>query len=138
MTGVVTCLWQAFPQKTNAEITQLVKESAHLFLNPTDQEGYGIPNFETVFNLLSEETPEVILDNIQPFPNPVENELNFKFTSSSEEVEVTIYNILGQVISKDIISKLYPVKDISYLKKGVYLLQLSYNDHKQTIKIIKN
>lgn len=137
MTGIVTCLWQAFPEKTNAEITQLVKESAHLFLNPTDQEGYGVPNFETIFNLLSEETPEVVLDNIQPFPNPVENKINFKFTTTSEEVEVVIYNLLGQLISKDIVSKLYPVKDISFLEKGVYLLQLTYNDHRQTLKIIK-
>lgn len=138
LAGAVTCLWQAFPEKTNAEIIQLVKESAHLFLNPTDQEGYGIPDFETIFNLLNEETPEVVLDHIQPFPNPVENELNFKFSTTSDEVEVVIYNLLGQVISTAIISKLYPVKDISYLAKGVYLLQLSYNEQTHIIKIIKN
>lgn len=138
LTGVVACLWQAFPEKSNAEITQLIKESAHLFLNPTDQEGYGIPNFETIFNLLNEETLEEVSDYIQPFPNPVENELNFKFSTTSEEVEVVIYNLLGQVISTSIISKLHPVKDISYLAKGVYLLQLSYNEQTHIIKIIKN
>jgi subtilisin family serine protease len=137
LTGVVACLWQAFPEKTNAEITQLVKESAHLFLNPTNQEGYGIPNFETIFNLLSIENSEEILDDVQLFPNPVENELNFKFTSTSNEVEVVIYNLLGQVVSTAIISKLHPVKDISYLKKGMYLLQLSYNEQTRSIKIIK-
>jgi hypothetical protein len=52
LTGVVTCLWQAFPNKTNAEITQLIKESAHLYLAPTNQEGYGIPNFTTIFESL--------------------------------------------------------------------------------------
>ncbi len=138
MTGVVACLWQAFPEKTNAEITQLIKESAHLFLSPTDQEGYGIPNFETIFNLLNEETSGVVLDLIQPFPNPVENELNFKFSTTSEEVEVVVYNLFGQVISTDIISKLYPVKDVSYLAKGVYLVQLSYNEQTHILKIIKN
>jgi serine protease AprX len=138
MTGVAACLWQAFPEKSNAEITQLIKESAHLFLNPTNQEGYGVPNFETIFNILIEETPEVVLENIQPFPNPVENEINFKFSTTSEEVEVIIYNLLGQVISEEIISKLYPVKDISYLAKGVYLMQLSYDAKTETIKILKN
>ena len=53
LTGVITCLWQAFPTKSNAEIVQSVKESAHLYTSPTAQEGYGIPNFETVYNLLS-------------------------------------------------------------------------------------
>ncbi len=49
LTGVVACLWQAFPNKTNAEITQLIKESAHLFPSYTNQEGYGIPNFKSIF-----------------------------------------------------------------------------------------
>lgn len=138
LAGAVTCLWQAFPEKTNAEIIQLVKESSHLYSTPTDQEGYGVPDFETIFNAVNEETPDVDLNNIQPFPNPVENELNFKFSTTSEEVEVVIYNVFGQVVSKEVVSKLYPLKDISYLAKGVYLLQLSYNEQKQTIKIIKN
>ncbi len=138
LTGVVACLWQAFPEKTNAEITQLIKESAHLFLTPTNQEGYGIPNFETIFNLLNVETYGEVLDSIQPFPNPVENELHFKFMTTSDKVAIVIYNLLGQVISTDIISKLHPVKDISYLEKGVYLLQLSYHAQTHIIKIIKN
>ena len=49
LAGVVACLWQAFPDKTNAEITQLIKQSAHLFSSPTNQEGYGIPNFKSIF-----------------------------------------------------------------------------------------
>ncbi len=53
LTGVVACLWQAFPTKTNAEIIKMVKESAHLYTSPTAQEGYGIPNFETVYNILA-------------------------------------------------------------------------------------
>lgn len=53
LTGVITCFWQAFPSKTNAEITQLVKESAHLFTSPTAHEGYGIPNFKTIYETLT-------------------------------------------------------------------------------------
>ena len=49
LTGVVACLWQAFPNKTNVEITQLIKESSHLFPSYTNQEGYGIPNFKSIF-----------------------------------------------------------------------------------------
>ncbi|MEX1383022.1 S8 family serine peptidase [Lutibacter sp.] len=49
LAGVVACLWQALPDKTNAEITQLIKESAHLFPSSTNQEGYGIPNFKSIF-----------------------------------------------------------------------------------------
>lgn len=138
LTGVVACLWQAFPEKSNVEIVQLVKESAHLFLNPTAQEGYGIPNFETIFNALGIQTSMVISNTIQVYPNPTNHTLNFKFPINIDEVEFVIYNILGQVVLRDLINKIHPVKDISYLEKGMYILQLSYDTKNETIKIIKN
>jgi hypothetical protein len=54
MAGAVACLWQAFPNKTNAEITKLIKESAHLYNTPNNHEGYGIPNFKTIFEAIDE------------------------------------------------------------------------------------
>ncbi len=36
----------------NGHIMQIIRESAHLFNNPTDQMGYGIPNFEDAYNAL--------------------------------------------------------------------------------------
>ena len=64
LTGVITCLWQAFPEKTNVEIIQFVKESSHLYASPTSQEGYGIPNFQTVYNLLSFDVNDVDGDGV--------------------------------------------------------------------------
>jgi len=50
MTGVIACFWQAFPDKTNMEIMQLIRESADRYNNPTDQYGYGIPDFEIAYS----------------------------------------------------------------------------------------
>lgn len=43
LAGVIACFWQKYPTKTSKEIIQMVKSSAHLYNNPTNQEGYGIP-----------------------------------------------------------------------------------------------
>jgi subtilisin family serine protease len=64
LTGVVACLWQAFPEKSNTEIIQLVKESSHLFASPTAQEGYGIPNFEAIYSLLSQDVNDSDGDSV--------------------------------------------------------------------------
>lgn len=76
LTGVVACLWQAFPDKTNAEITQLIKESAHLYTSPTNQKGYGIPNFTTIYETLSVNIDDIdgdgILDTLDVCPNTPE------------------------------------------------------------------
>lgn len=64
LTGVITCLWQAFPNKTNAEITQLVKESAHLFTSPTAQEGNGIPDFNAIYESLTFDINDIDGDGV--------------------------------------------------------------------------
>jgi hypothetical protein len=45
MAGVIACYWQKNPTKTNKEIIQMVRESAHLYNNPSPQYGFGIPKF---------------------------------------------------------------------------------------------
>lgn len=137
LTGVVACLWQAFPYKTNAEIIKLVKESAHLYPNFTAQEGYGIPNFESVLNLPNvEDTNEII--EVVAYPNPAITELKFKFPDQVTEMELVIYSILGKRLYTETIAKLNPLTDISNLAQGLYFVQLKFDDKVKTIKIIKN
>ena len=45
LAGFIACLWQAFPDKSNMEIMDMVKHSAHLFHEPDSLYGYGIPDF---------------------------------------------------------------------------------------------
>ncbi|HEY9168333.1 MAG TPA: S8 family serine peptidase [Lutibacter sp.] len=137
LAGVVACLWQAFPTKTNAEIIKMVKESAHLYASPTAQEGYGIPNFESVFNLLNIEETEDILE-VVVYPNPSENEIKFKFPNQVSEMELVVYNVLGKRLSSEKINKLNPTSDISNLSQGLYFVQLKFDNKSKTIKIIKN
>ena len=139
LAGVVACLWQAFPNKTNAEIVQLIKESAHLYANPTAQEGYGIPNFATVFNMLNiniedaEEILEVVI-----YPNPSENEIRFKFPDQVTEMEFVVFSVLGKRISSEKITRSSPVTNISNLPQGLYFVQLKFDDKTKTFKILKN
>lgn len=138
LTGVITCLWQAFQDKSNAEIIQLVKESAHLYASPTAQEGYGIPNFQTIYNLLVIDEDEETIVELSLFPNPTTNTINFKFPTGIDEIKVTIFNLLGENILERHIHRNSPTIDISFVSKGLYMVQMAYNDTIKTIKILKN
>ena len=52
MAGAVTCLWQSRPEVPNAALMQVIRESASLYDSPTNEMGYGIPNFEDAYNAL--------------------------------------------------------------------------------------
>lgn len=136
LAGVIACLWQAFPDKTNAEIIQLVKESSHLYASPTAQEGYGIPNFEAIYSLLDIDNENIV--EVSLFPNPTKNKINFTFPANINELEVTVFSLLGRNVFSDIVLKNNPIIDISFLPKGLYMVQVAYNGTFKTLKLLKN
>ena len=52
LAGLVTCLWQAFPESPNREIMDAIQKSAHKYNNPDNRFGYGLPNFKKAFSML--------------------------------------------------------------------------------------
>jgi hypothetical protein len=61
--GIVACLWQAHPDKTNMEILEAIQQNGSQAGNPDNLLGYGIPDYFAAHNQLS--TPvihEITLD----------------------------------------------------------------------------
>lgn len=52
--GMVACLRQANPAKSNLEIMAAVEQSSSLYTNPNYQMGYGIPDYVLANSILSE------------------------------------------------------------------------------------
>lgn len=136
MTGVIACFWQAFPNKTNMEIMDIVRKSADRYSNPTDHYGYGVPDFEAAFNVTLSNN-EFELDGFSIFPNPVENNLTIDIANSNiKDYSISIYNILGkEVLTFD--NTQTNVINVSSLNGGVYLLSLSNGNSKKVIKLVK-
>jgi serine protease AprX len=136
MAGVIACFWQAFPNKTNFEIMDLIRKSADRFNNPTDQYGYGIPDFEAAYNQV------LALDNfknasIKIFPNPLKDTFSMSVDGyAAESLSIQIYNILGQLVFENfkLVSKTIDSKN---LKNGIYILKIQYENQQKTVKLIK-
>jgi serine protease AprX len=50
--GLVTCLWQAFPEVNNMAVIDAVRRSSHQYNNANDRWGYGLPDMKKAFVLL--------------------------------------------------------------------------------------
>jgi len=139
MAGVVACLWQSRPEIPNGQIMQIVRESAHLFNNPTDQMGYGIPNFEDAYNALQVLGIEndFLLSNFALYPNPVSSRINISFPQQIQEAQFTIHSILGNEILSTQISTTNNVVDIETLTAGMYIATITSNNKSISFKVIK-
>jgi hypothetical protein len=135
ITGLVACLWQACPSLTVAELRQAIKESADLFTMPTAHRGYGIPNFEAVYNTLTvEKTNNAEWDLSSNFNKEF---LNFKLSDEVSKLSVRVLAISGKVLQQTTVFKENPSLAISDLNPGLYLLELKLDGRKKVFKFVK-
>jgi len=139
MAGSVASFWQARPQTPNNEIMQIIRESASMFDNPSDEMGYGIPNFQDAYNALIELSieDEMLENNFALYPNPVTTEVNISFPKRYTEATFSLYNVLGEQVKKARISSQNNQVDVSYLSAGVYIATIQTGTEKTSFKLIK-
>ena len=124
--GLSACLWESAPNLTNIEILNLIESSAHLFLNPNDSMGYGIPNFYMAYlnniNLNYEHSMITI------YPNPFRDYLNI-FNHKNEPFSFEILNSFGApVVSFKSRDAHVVMRDLSRLRPGFYLFRIINTD----------
>ena len=137
MAGGMVCLWQALPNKTNAEIMQLVRASASQFNNPDYLTGYGIPNLQTALNLALGVADKNLDESIKIYPNPVKERVYFKIPSEEKKLNVVFFDILGKQVLNASVDAINNQIDVASLSKGMYLLKLNSKNTSQSFKILK-
>jgi hypothetical protein len=132
MAGMIACLWQAFPEKTNQEIRNMVIQSSDKYLIPDNNYGYGIPNFGTSLTVNS-----FVNDDFVVYPNPADTYITFSSSTEIHSASVIIYSILGQKVLDKKISNQDSNLSVESLKSGLYFYTLDADGLHKTGKIIK-
>ncbi|MFK5879584.1 MAG: S8 family serine peptidase [Flavobacteriaceae bacterium] len=134
MAGGVACLWQALPNKTNAEIMQLIRESASIYNSPTFFMGYGIPDLQLALTL---STPEEEFYSLTLFPNPTNDSFSIQSTLQNNVIVISLFDTIGKHISTSTQNYLNNRFDISFLASGIYIVDIRNGEHHSMVKIIK-
>jgi hypothetical protein len=144
--GLVTCLWQSNPTKKNMEILKAVRQSASQYQHPDSLLGYGIPNFEQAYFILTGIKP---LTN-NPFeikgiyPNPCETTCHLYYTSDKQEnITIQLFSVDGKLVFKqnttlqpsDKGAVSFSLKDI---KQGFYILSVKSDMDTHSFSLIRN
>lgn len=133
LAGMIACLWQAFPTKTNKEIRQMILESSDRYTTPDNNYGYGIPNFGVTLGIEN----FALASNFSVFPNPVKTIVSFTVPQSDYEASVVIYSVLGQKIIEKQITNQNPFLSVETLNSGLYFYTFDSESLHKTGKIIK-
>ncbi|MGL2967226.1 S8 family serine peptidase [Flavobacterium sp. XGLA_31] len=137
LAGAIACFWQAIPWATNAQLVDFVKQSADRYSNPTNQYGYGIPDFQLALNTALS-VNDISKSRFLVYPNPAQDFLTFSFPNDLDEVQVSFYNDLGQIVLEQSVQKTNQMVSLEQLSSGIYLYKIKSQSFVQTGKIIKN
>ena len=149
MAGLIACLNQnrSFVLKSsaknrtnyNSDLIESVFKSADRFNNPTEQHGYGIPNFENALNfyISTGSIEDAKLSKLEIYPNPIND--FFQFSSNLDvftDFKFQIYTVLGKkILEKENFKSRFI--DVSTLKTGIYLLKVQKGNNHKILKLIK-
>ena len=133
MAGMIACLWQAFPSKTNQQIREMILASSDRFTTPNNTYGYGIPNFGSALGVENFQNSE----QFSVYPNPVQTTVSFLFSGQSEVASVIIYSVLGQKLIEKQITKQNGTLSLLSLKSGLYFYTFDAEGLHKTGKIVK-
>lgn len=140
ITALMAGLWQHYPELTNAQLMEVVKNTASMSASPNNFVGYGIPNYKAVANFFNfvpqEKTFEV-------YPNPVVDSLMIRPKSPEEITSCTMEVItsLGQRLVETNIEFNWLNRTHSFVwpttLPGVYFVRLRLNEKSYVFKIVK-
>jgi len=134
--GGIASLWQAIPDASPTEVMDYVRQSASQFSTPNELLGYGIPDLDLARSMALSLDEDFIKD-FNLYPNPVKDELNIVCPSNVNELELSIYNQLGQKILHKTVQDDNIKINVSELATGIYLIMFSTEAISKTFKFIK-
>jgi len=135
LAGAVACLWQAYPNFTNYEIRQAVIQCASQYNNPDTLLGYGVPNFECSYSILTGMAQAKNHVFVGIFPNPFNTSANLTINGAVNNLNATIhiYNVLGQEVKSIYMgNKINTILTRDNLTNGMYFYKLTQNNN-QTV-----
>lgn len=139
--GMVACLWQALPGKTNSEILQSVRSSAHLYASPDTLYGYGIPNFMLALWELDSDRASELNDKINIYPNPFQEQFEIYNPENEEGIEsVKIFRPDGTLIFRSEFGNVrgaIHISELASMPPGIYLVQTKTSSREFVSKLIK-
>ena len=133
MAGMIACLWQAHPSKTNQEIRQMILQSSDRYTTPDNNYGYGIPNFGSALGVQSFDDTAIFTVH----PNPAKTTISFSYSDLSSPASVTIYSVLGQKVLEEKVTLQNQIVSLQALKSGLYFYSFDAEGLHKTGKIIK-
>jgi hypothetical protein len=149
LAGLITCLWEAFPEYNPHDILSAVRISSDQHDHPDERYGYGIPDFEKAYQILlvkrNAMRDPLTTDNwMRVFPVPFMDRIYvYILPSSSGIANIQLLDASGKLLqTKTVTVSIGQQQLIEYpisrpLPHGIYFVRYKDQQQTKTIKLLK-
>jgi serine protease AprX len=143
--GITACYMQFYKSQsaygyTVNNIRQNIISSGHLYTNPDNQLGYGIPDFQAViYNTPTNSTFEYKQNDLfKSYYNKLLKQICIVKSpfAANEDFYLEIYATSGLLVHRELLSRTNNYIDVAHFSKGIYITRLSSDTKSQLTKII--
>lgn len=135
--GAVACLWEFYPEKSSLEIRDLIIQNSNLFMNPTQQGGYGLLNLTHLIT----ELPVSREIKLSPFSISFLNDiktLRFQFNEPIvEALDVQVFSVAGVILKRKFVTEFDCDIKFTDVAQGLYYLRYSYKNKNELMTFYK-
>ncbi|MCX6351298.1 MAG: S8 family serine peptidase [Bacteroidetes bacterium] len=147
LAGLTTCLWQAFPDRSNKEIMDVIRQSSNHYFSPDDSYGYGIPDFLLAFQMLKYRTQ--MDDNTHLFsvyPNPFGHSFTLSlYEVNAASIHINLTDVLGRTVFEKSINNAhknylgrYQIDVPDSIPNGLYIATVKTETKVYSVKLVKD
>ncbi|GAB6012703.1 S8 family peptidase [Viscerimonas tarda] len=134
MCGLVTCLWQAYPNLTNKQLIELVRKSSDKYAHPDDDYGYGIPDMIKALDMAKSDTETAITptlisnENVKVLSDKTGRIRVTKNVDDNQNYQIRILTVDGKTIVADTFSTKEKSYQLEQHKGSLYIVNISSKD----------
>ena len=147
LNGLITCLWQAFPEKNNQQLMNAVYQSADRYTAPDKDYGYGIPNFKKAYRIIKKQRNDATFgtDWLKAVPNPFIDTIRVDFAGQADGTAIiSLVNAGGIVVATKRITieeqEIYTTRfdGLNNLPAGTYTVRYFDSTNTRSVTLLKN
>jgi serine protease AprX len=130
--GLTACLWQSLPNLSNTEIMELIKKNGNQRESPTNEIGYGIPDFYAAYTEGARIYKNIQFnkDEVKMYPNPTGDGLHLDIKPSifSRKLSFVLISMNGKKVLSERIRESSTEFSLIRIKPGIYTVLIKSND----------
>jgi len=143
MAGMASSYWQSVRHVPAAEIKKTIEKFSHLYANPNNQLGFGVPDFEKAWRYYFPLGVSVLTSKKSwtVYPNPIGDQIVLQKNEDAlgGKAEIGIFSVDGKLLLRKVVTEenQIVIDGLNRLPTGFLILKISAENKTETFKLSK-